>query len=444
MAEVSMFTRVLIANRGEIALRILRTCHEMGIETVAAYTKVDEDLLHLKYATDIVCIDQTSYLNGEAMVVAAKNKSCDAIHPGYGFLAENAEFAALVEQESVTFIGPHPDSISSMGDKAEARALANTHGLQPVPGSEGVLLTVSDAQAVAAKIAYPVMLKAAFGGGGRGIRIVRNEGELEGAFREATMEAGTAFAREELYIEKFLDRARHIEVQIAGDGQGKAIYLGSRECSIQRKQQKLIEEAPAANIPQASLDVLCEKSSGMAAALNYRGLGTLEFLYQDDEFYFIEMNTRIQVEHPVTESVTGIDLVKLQIEIAAGNKLTLEQSDITITGHSIECRVNAEDENFKPGPGEVSELMFPQGLGIRVDSHLYNGYEVPHEYDSLVAKIISIAGTRQESIVRMVRALTEFSVNGISHNRDLLLKVCGHPDFLAGNVDTRLLEREII
>jgi len=444
LSESMMFERVLIANRGEIALRILRTCHELGIETVAVYSKADEGLLHLKFATDIVCISKESYLDARSFIVAAKNSGCDAIHPGYGFLAENADFAEEVALEGITFIGPEPGSIRSMGDKSNARNLAQSFGLNPVPGSEGVLDQLDDARQVADRIGYPLIIKAAHGGGGRGIRIVQIRKDFDGAFTEAQMEAEAAFAFGGLYIEKFLNHARHIEVQIVGNGAGRAIHLGSRECSIQRKHQKLIEEAPAPNIPDSLLQALCSRSSEMAAGLGYKGVGTIEFLYQDGEFYFIEMNTRIQVEHPVTEFVTGIDLVRMQIQVAASGRLGLVQEDVQIKGHSIECRINAEDEDFNPSPGLVYDLVFPGGYGVRVDSHLYNGYRIPHQYDSLIAKIITVGGSRHESIVRMKRALDEFSVRGIDHNVELHKRIFNHDSFISATVSTNFLETEII
>lgn len=444
MNESKMFERVLIANRGEIALRILRTCHELGVETVAAYSKVDKDLLHLKYATDVVCISQDSYLDARSIVAAASNFACDAIHPGYGFLSENADFAQMVELEGIAFIGAKPESISSMGDKSNARKLAQSYGLNPVPGSEGVLENLTDARAAASQVGYPLMLKAAHGGGGRGIRIVLSSADFDEAFDEAQMEAESAFSSGGLYIEKFLDRARHIEVQIVGDGAGKAIHLGSRECSIQRKQQKLIEEAPATNVSGDLLQTICLKSSEMAAGLFYRGMGTMEFLYQDGKFYFIEMNTRIQVEHPVTESVTGIDLVRMQMEVAASGRLDLTQENVVIKGHSFECRINAEDADFNPSPGLLCNIRFPGGYGVRVDSHLYEGYTVPHQYDSLIAKLVTVGNSRHDALVRMRRALDEFSIQGIECNVGLHRKVCNHDSFITAAVDTNFLQREIM
>lgn len=439
-----MFKRILIANRGEIALRILRTCHEMGIETVAAYSKVDVNLLHLKYATDIVCVSERDYLDGVPLVVAAKKFDCQAVHPGYGFLSENADFAAMVESEGLVFIGPAADSIRVMGDKAQARSMAKSNGLMTIEGSDNRLLDLERARSIARTVGYPILLKAVFGGGGRGIRIVREERYLEQVFLEAQREADLAFGKGDLYIERFLGRARHIEVQIAGGGCGSAIHLGTRECSVQRKHQKLVEEAPASNIQPHLLDAICEKSVHLSANIAYRGLGTLEFLYQDGEFYFLEMNTRIQVEHPVTECITGLDLVKLQIDIAFNEGLPVSQGDIHFQGHSIECRVNAEDKNFHPSPGLITRLETPGGPGIRIDSHLYAGYTVPHQYDSLVAKIISAAPSRHEAIVRMSRALGEYEIEGIITNLELLKLICRHEHFRSAEVDVNFLEREIV
>ncbi len=439
-----MFKRVLIANRGEIALRVLRTCHEMGIETVAAYSKVDIDLLHLKYATDVVCIGERDYLSGVSMIVAAQKFGCQAIHPGYGFLSENAEFAALVETEGLTFIGPTAESISIMGDKAQARSMAKSNGLVTIAGSQDRLVDLQSAETIARQIGYPVVIKAVFGGGGRGIRIVQEEKQLDEVFPEAQREAVLAFGNGALYIERFLDHARHIEVQILGDGRGAAIHLGTRECSIQRKHQKLIEEAPATNIQPDLLDAICEKSVNLSSRIAYRGLGTLEFLYQDGEFFFLEMNTRIQVEHPVTESITGLDLVKLQLEVAFNNSLPLSQEAVQFQGHSIECRVNAEDKNFHPSPGLVSRLVTPGGSGIRIDSHLYSGYTVPHQYDSLMAKIVATAPSRHDAIVRIIRALGEYEIEGVLTNLELLVSICSHQQFQKADVDINFLERKIV
>jgi acetyl-CoA carboxylase, biotin carboxylase subunit len=439
-----MFRRVLIANRGEIALRIQRTCREMGVETVAVYSSVDADLLHLKFADEIICISRKSYLDANSMVMAAKNTGCDAIHPGYGFLAENASFAKLTESEGLVFIGPTGDSISAMGDKSRARAMAKRFGLNPVPGSNGVVENSADAMRVADEIGYPLVVKAAHGGGGRGIRIVEEASSFRSLFSEAQAESQASFQSGEMYVEKYLDRARHIEVQVMADGEGGAVHLGTRECSLQRKHQKLIEEASVVNIPEDSLQALLDLSVKMICGMGYRNAGTLEFLYQQGEFYFIEMNTRLQVEHPVTECVTGIDLVKMQLDVASSGKLDLTQDEIAIEGHAIECRINAEDRDFRPCPGSVLDLQMPGGPGVRVDSHLYRGYRIPHYYDSLIAKIVTFDKTRHGSIVRMKRALDEFQVKGIGNSIEVHKRIINHESFGIADVDTSFLEREIL
>ena len=439
-----MFQRVLIANRGEIALRILRTCRELGVQTVAVYTRVDADLLHLRFADEIVCISEKSYLDANSMVVAAKNHGCEAIHPGYGFLAENADFAELTETEGLSFIGPDAGTISSMGDKSNARAMAMSFGLNPVPGSNGAVEKLTDAIPIASEVGYPLVVKAAHGGGGRGIRMIMKNSEFEKAFTEAQAESLAFFSNGEMYIEKFLDRPRHIEVQVMGDGTGNAVHLGSRECSLQRKHQKVMEEAPAVNIPEHDLQTLLDSSVKMAMGLGYRNAGTLEFLYREGEFYFIEMNTRLQVEHPVTECVTGIDLVKLQLEVASSGKLNLTQDEIALEGHAIECRINAEDGRFNPSPGLLYDLEMPGGPGVRVDSHLYSGYRIPHQYDSLIAKIITFDNTRHGTIVRMKRALDEFMVKGIDINTEIHKRILDHESFKNAVVDTSFLQREIV
>ncbi|MCZ6503771.1 MAG: acetyl-CoA carboxylase biotin carboxylase subunit [Gammaproteobacteria bacterium] len=439
-----MFQRVLIANRGEIALRILRACRELGVQTVAVYTKVDTDLLHLRFADEIVCISEKSYLDANSMVVAAKNHGCEAIHPGYGFLAENADFAELTEAAGLSFIGPDAGTISSMGDKSNARVTAMTFGLKLVPGSNGAVENLAEAIPIADEVGYPLVVKAARGGGGRGIRMIMKNSEFEKAFTDAQAESLALFSNGEMYIEKFLDPVRHIEVQVMGDGAGNAIHLGSRECSLQRKHQKIMEEAPAVNIPEDDLQTLLDLSVKMAEGLGYRNAGTLEFLYQEGEFYFIEMNTRLQVEHPVTECVTGIDLVKLQLEVASSGKLNLSQDEIAIEGHAIECRINAEDRHFNASPGLVYDLEMPGGPGVRVDSHLYRGYRIPHQYDSLIAKIITFDNTRHGTIARMKRALDEFMVKGIDNSTDIHKRILDHESFKNSVVDTRFLQREIV
>ncbi len=439
-----MFQRVLIANRGEISLRITRACRELGIRTVAVYSRADAESPHLRFADEVVCISESSYLDADAMVVAAKNYDCEAIHPGYGFLAENASFAALVEAEGLAFVGPTAETISLFGDKSSARAMVQSFGLNPVPGSSGAVNELAHAKKVADDIGFPLMVKAAYGGGGSGIRVVRESAGFERAFAEAQAESIMLFSDGKMYLEKLLERARHIEVQVVGDGAGRAIQLGSRECSIQRKHQKLIEEAPAANIPADQLRTLLALSVKMAEGIQYRNAGTLEFLYQDEEFHFIEMNTRLQVEHTVTECVTGLDLVRLQFEVASSGELRLSQDDICLEGHAIECRINAEDSDFRPNPGLVSELELPGGPGVRVDSNLSRGYRIPHQYDSLVAKIVTFDTARHGAIVRMRRALDEFRMQGVASNSELHKRILDHQSFRNALIDTNFLQREII
>lgn len=432
--------KVLIANRGEIALRIQRSCRELGIQTVAAYAAVDSDLLHLKFADEIVCISKSDYLCAESLVSAALTTGCDAVHPGYGFLSENAAFCRLVEDHGLTYIGPTSEQIAEMGNKILARCAFKAHDIRPVPGSEEEIDHLDDAERLVNEIGYPVIVKAAFGGGGRGIRIVDNEAMLEGAFTAAKAEADAVFGDGTVYIEKFLDDARHIEVQILGDGKGGAVHFGTRECSIQRRQQKVIEEAPAPNISQARLDALCEQAVAAVATLQYRNAGTLEFLYQDGEFYFVEMNTRIQVEHPVTEAITGHDLLRLQVETADG-ELPLTQEKIAFSGSAIECRLNAEDDQYLPSPGVLTEVRFPGGAGVRVDSHLYAGYRVPHHFDSLIAKLIVWDQDRPGALRKMQRALDEMSISGIETNKLKLQEIVADEKFQEGRVNTRFLDQ---
>ncbi len=432
--------KVLIANRGEIALRIQRSCRELGIQTVAAYAAVDRDLLHLKFADEMVCISKDDYLCSENLVAAALTTGCDAVHPGYGFLSENAEFCRLVEDNGLTYIGPTSEQIAEMGNKILARRAFRALGISPVPGSEEEIDNLNDAMDLVSQIGYPVVVKAAFGGGGRGIRIVDDEAMLEGAFSAAKAEAAAVFGDGAVYIEKFLNDARHIEVQIFGDGKGTAIHFGTRECSVQRRQQKVIEEAPAPNISQSRLDALCEQAVAAVAEIQYRNAGTLEFLYQAGEFHFVEMNTRIQVEHPVTEAITGHDLLRLQIETADGS-LPLSQENIQFNGSAVECRINAEDDCYLPSPGVISEVIFPGGAGVRIDSHLYAGYRVPHHFDSLVAKLIVWDRDRPGVIRRMQRALDELTIAGIETNKFKLQKIVSHKKFQDGDVNTRFLDQ---
>ena len=433
--------KVLIANRGEIALRIVRSCREAGIQTVGAYASMDKDLLHLKYVDEVVCVSRNDYLCRENLVAAAMISGCDAIHPGYGFLAEDADFCQMAEDKGLIFIGPTPQQISEMGDKIRARETFKKLGLNPVPGSIGEIFDLDAALQVARDIGYPLVVKAAFGGGGRGIRLVSEEHEFVEAFTQAKAEAEAAFGDGSVYIEKFLGDARHIEVQILGDGHGNAIHFGTRECSVQRRQQKIIEEAPAPNLDDDQIKKICDQAVAAVAKFSYRNAGTLEFLYQDGEFYFLEMNTRIQVEHPVTEAVTGCDLVRLQLQTAEEGSIALFQSDVRIQGCAIECRVNAEDDDYRPSPGLVSSVTFPGGPGVRVDSHLYAGYTVPHQFDSLVAKLIAWDTDRSYTVQKMKRMLDEFQLVGISTNKGRLVDVINHPHFLEGMINTRFLDQ---
>lgn len=425
--------KVLIANRGEIALRILRACKELGIKTVAAHSTVDRDLLHVRLADESVCIgphqSALSYLNIPAIISAAEITDAVAIHPGYGFLSENADFAEQVEKSGFIFIGPHPETIRQMGDKVTAIKLMKKIGVPCVPGSVEPI-DEDDAATIklARSIGYPVIIKAAAGGGGRGMRVVHTESHLINAIALTKSEAKAAFNSDKVYLEKYLQTPRHIEIQILGDGQGNAIYLGERDCSIQRRHQKIIEESPAPGITQQQREEIGELCAQACRDMKYRGAGTMEFLYEEGKFYFIEMNTRIQVEHPVTEMITGVDLVKEQLRIAAGMKLSYTQKDIKITGHAIECRINAEDpRTFIPSPGTVSYFHAPGGPGVRVDSHIYSSYKVPPYYDSLIAKIITHGETRELALARMRSALDETVIEGIRTNIPL------HQDILRGN-----------
>ena len=432
--------RVLIANRGEIALRILRACQELGLETVAAYSQADSRAVHLPLADDTVCIGKHSYLDPSQIISAALSRHCDGVHPGYGFLSESSHFALQVEAAGLCFIGPAATHIELMGDKAKARAAMTAKGILVLPGSDGEVISVDDACDCAKRIGFPVMLKASHGGGGRGIQIVDDEASLRSAFKGLRNEAEQLFGNGGVYIEKWLDAPRHIEIQVFGDGNGRVIHFGARECSIQRRHQKLLEETPPPGIPGARIAELAISCCGALAELNYSNAGTLEFLFQDGAFYFIEMNTRIQVEHPITESVTGIDLVKLQLSFASTGRLSLLQSDVCFSGHAMECRINAEDRNFQPAPGAVNQYRTPGGPGIRLDSHLYPGYIVPHQYDSLLAKVISTGSDRAECIARMERALVEFVIGPVSTNIDLQRLILRDARFRSGELDTHFLE----
>ena len=437
--------KVLIANRGEIALRVIRACKELGIKTVGVYSEVDGDSLHVRFADEVVCIgagpSKDSYLNIPRIISAAEVTNADAIHPGYGFLSENAHFAEVCESCGIKFIGPTPDMIRAMGDKALAKDTMRKAGVPTIPGSEGLIPDVKTAQEIAETIGYPVIIKATAGGGGRGMRIVRENGELMNAFNQAQTEAGAAFGNPAVYLEKYFEHPRHIEVQLLGDTHGNVIALGERECSIQRKHQKLVEEAPSMAITPDIRKQLCAAAVRGAQSVNYVNAGTIEFLYQDGKFFFMEMNTRIQVEHPVTEGVYGLDLVKEQIRVARGEKLQINP-DFKMRGHALECRINAEDpsHDFRPSPGKIKTWHMPGGIGIRVDTHAYAGYMVPSFYDSLIAKLIAHGKNRAEAIERMERALDEFVVEGIYTTIPFHKKVMADPDFQSGHFDVKYVE----
>ena len=441
-----MFQKILIANRGEIALRIQRACRELGIPTVAVHSTADAEAMHVRLADESVCIGppaaKDSYLNIPAILSAASITGADAIHPGYGFLSENARFVHMVEAHGLTFIGPSSEHIAMMGDKVEAKAAMTKLGVPLVPGSDGAVANVAEARAVADRVGYPVLIKAAAGGGGRGMKVATSADVLEEAFRLARTEARTAFGNDAVYLEKYLDRPRHIELQVFADGFGNVVHFGERDCSLQRRHQKLLEEAGSPALTVAARDALGATATGALRQLGYRNAGTLEFLYQDGQFAFIEMNTRLQVEHPVTEMVCGIDLVREQIRIAAGAELGYGQQDISFNGHAIECRITAEDPvSFVPTPGRVTAFHAPGGLGVRVDSALYAGYFVPPYYDSMVAKLIVHAPTRIDAINRLRRALEEFAVLGIQTTIPLHQRIVDDPSFQAGDYTIHWLER---
>ncbi|NRD72311.1 acetyl-CoA carboxylase biotin carboxylase subunit [Shewanella sp. VB17] len=442
--------RILIANRGEIALRIQRACHTLGIETVAIHSTADRDQLHLKYADKTLCIGkpspQASYLNMEAIISAAYQSNADAIHPGYGFLSENADFAEQVERSGFTFIGPSADVIRLMGDKISAISAMKNAGVPTIPGSDGVLTQDNELnKAIAHRIGFPVIIKATAGGGGRGMRVVLTSSQLAQAIQLTQAEALAAFANSDVYMEKYLQQPRHIEVQIISDGQGNAIHLGERDCSMQRKHQKMLEEAPALGIDTLTRNKIGSLCSNACLAIGYRGVGTFEFLYEAGEFYFIEMNTRIQVEHPITEMVTGIDLIQAQLAIASGKPLSIKQQDIQCNGHSIECRINAEDpQTFMPSPGTVTKLHVPGGFGIRWDSHLYSGYTVSPYYDSMIGKLITWGENREIAITRMQTALRELVIEGISTNLPLLKLILNDSEFQQGKLSIHYLEGSML
>ncbi len=438
-------SKILIANRGEIALRIHRAAHEMGIKTVAVHSTADNDAMHVRLADEAVCIGPPpaaeSYLNIPNIISAAEISGADAIHPGYGFLSENARFAEIVESHGLIWIGPKPEHIRTMGDKVEAKRTAGALGLPLVPGSPGGVTEIGEARKIASEIGYPIIVKAASGGGGRGMKVVESEDKLESQMGQARSEAKAAFGDDTVYIEKYLGNPRHIEFQIFGDGQGNAIHLGERDCSLQRRHQKVLEEAPSPVISPAERDRMGAIVCKAMADMSYRGAGTIEFLWEDGKFYFIEMNTRLQVEHPVTEAVTGLDLVREQIRIADGHPLTLRQQDVEFRGHAIECRINAEDaKTFAPSPGLVSYFHQPGGMHVRVDSGLYSGYRIPPYYDSMIAKLIVWGHTREGALRRLRRALEEFVIEGVNTTIPLHQALLDDPEFQSGDYSIKWLE----
>ena len=445
-----MSFKVLIANRGEIALRAIRACKELNISTVSVYSEGDKDLKHLKFSDETVCIGPASplesYLNTPAILSAAELTQVDAIYPGYGFLAEDSNFAEMCEKSGFKFIGPSSKTIKNMGDKITAKTLAEDSGIQIVPGYKNdIPEDPEEFKKIAKEIGYPIMIKATAGGGGRGMRVVENEDDLISSAEITMQEAKNAFGNEKIYLEKFILNPRHIEIQVVGDGKGHAIRLGTRDCSMQRRHQKIIEEAPAKNIDKNALEQTYEASINLCKQLKYEGAGTIEFLYEDGEFYFIEMNTRIQVEHPVTEMITGFDIVKAQLRIALGMEISLSQESINFNGHAMECRINAEDpETFQPSPGKITKMHTPGGFGIRYDSHIYGGYTVPPYYDSLLAKIITQANSRNSAIKRMISALDEFFIDGIKTNHSLHQRILHDETFVANKHTINYLENEFL
>ncbi|MEG7281164.1 acetyl-CoA carboxylase biotin carboxylase subunit [Bacillus sp. 0909A] len=443
-----MIKKLLIANRGEIAVRIIRACKELGIETVAVYSEADKDALHVQMADEAFCIgpkaSKDSYLNVTNIVSVAKLTGTDAIHPGYGFLAENADFAELCEEVNVTFVGPSAEAISKMGTKDVARETMKQAGVPIVPGSQGIIENVEEAVSLANEIGYPVIIKATAGGGGKGIRVARTEEELINGIKITQQEAATAFGNPGVYIEKYIEDFRHVEIQVLADNYGNTIHLGERDCSIQRRLQKLLEESPSPALDSEIREQMGEAAVKAAKAVGYTGAGTVEFIYdyREQRYYFMEMNTRIQVEHPVTEMVTGTDLIKEQIRVASGMELSLKQEDVVFEGWAIECRINAENpnKNFMPSPGEIKMYLPPGGLGVRVDSAAYPGYTIPPYYDSMIAKVITYGKTRDEAVARMKRALSEFVIEGIETTIPFHIKLLEHETFVSGEFNTKFLE----
>jgi len=444
-----MLDKVLIANRGEIALRILRACREMGIKTVAVHSTADRDLKHVRLADESVCIGPPSslesYLNIPAIICAAEVTNASAIHPGYGFLSENAEFAEQVEASGFKFIGPSAKAIRTMGDKVAAIKAMKASGVPTVPGSDGSLNDDKERNLrIAREIGYPVIIKAAGGGGGRGMRVVNAEGSLLNSIQLTKSEAGAAFGNDTVYMEKFLEKPRHVEIQVLADSHGNAIHLAERDCSMQRRHQKVVEEAPAPGITPERRAEIGGRCAEACMTMGYEGAGTFEFLFENGEFYFIEMNTRVQVEHPVTEMITGVDIIREQLSIAAGNPLRFKQEDIQVKGHAIECRINAEDsKTFMPSPGTISKYHAPGGPGVRLDTHIYNGYRVPPYYDSMIGKLITYGNTRESAIARMNGALSEIVIDGIRTNIDLQREILSDGNFAAGGTDIHYLEKKL-
>ena len=446
-----MIKKVLIANRGEIAVRVIRACREMGIKTVAVYSEADKDALHTQLADEAICIgparSKDSYLNMSNIISAAVLTGAQAIHPGFGFLSENAMFASMCEECNIKFIGPDAETIDMMGNKAKAREVMKNADVPIVPGCEGTIDSLEEAISESKNIGYPLMIKAAAGGGGKGIRIVYSKDELEMAYNSAKSEAKVNFNDDTIYMEKFIEEPKHIEIQILADNYGNVVHLGERDCSLQRRNQKVLEEAPSLILTEDLREIMGETAVRAAKAVNYKGVGTIEFLVDKHRnFYFMEMNTRIQVEHPVTELVTGIDLVKNQIRVANGEELSITQEDIKIEGHAIECRINAENPemNFAPSPGKVEILIVPGGNGIRVDSAVYQGYNIPPYYDSMISKLIVHGDTREEAISKMKRALCEYEIRGIDTNIDFQLKILNNENYIKGNFDTGFIQKEIL
>jgi acetyl-CoA carboxylase, biotin carboxylase subunit len=440
-----MFDKILIANRGEIALRVMRACRELGIATVAVHSTADENAMHVRLADESVCIGppaaRDSYLSIPAIVSACEITGAEAVHPGYGFLSENARFAEILSEHGITFIGPSAEHIRIMGDKIEAKRTASLLGIPVVPGSEGSIKDIADARRLAREIGYPVLIKATAGGGGRGMKVAASEDDLEAAVQTAQAEAKAAFGNGDVYMEKYLRKPRHIEIQVLGDGQGRAVHLGERDCSLQRRHQKIWEEAHSPALNESERGEIGETVARAMSKLGYSGVGTVEFLYENGAFYFIEMNTRLQVEHPVTEMLTGLDLVQEQIRIAAGASLNKQQSDITFAGHAIECRINAENPTtFVPCPGRIDAVHVPGGLGVRIDSAIYAGYTIPPYYDSLIGKLIVFGKSRNECLMRLKRALSEYVIEGVETTIPLFQRLLQEPDIMNGNYDIHWLE----